>query len=70
MANTDEVQGQKATNNNSSADDFTTNSVTYTFTNVANNNKPIDSQDCSEDSPLMRYFDFDDANYSYVLGYN
>ena len=78
MANTNDVQGKTANNNNSAADDFQGNlegnsvndSGTNAITNKIDNNDTIDSTATSEAPPLMRYFDFDESNYSYVLGYN
>ena len=78
MANTNDVQGKIANNNNSSADDFQGNlegnsvndSGTNAMTNRIDNNDAIENLASSEASPLMRYFDFDESNYSYVVGYN
>ena len=74
MAKTDDVQRKVTNSNNSSADNFPVNlqknSVTGSVTNRINNNDPIESATSPQVSPLMRYFDFDESNYSYVLGYN
>ena len=82
MASTDDAQGKVTKCNNRAADDFTGNlennsvasadndSGTNAITNRINNNDTIESTASPEASPLMRYFDFDESNYSYVLGYN
>lgn len=79
MANTDDVQIKVTKCNNISADNFSENlqensltgSITNSVTNRINNNDDARTNTASsEASPLIRYFDFDESNYSYVLGYN
>ena len=82
MASTDAAQGKVTKCNNSSAGDCPGNieknsvassdndSVTNAITNNINNNDAIESTASPETSPLIRFFDFDESNYSYVLGYN
>lgn len=54
---------QTTKNNNESANNSVSNSV--------NNKKSIKSKAIQAEKPLMRYFDLiDEANSSYVLGYN
>ncbi|KGJ88645.1 hypothetical protein [Colwellia psychrerythraea] len=66
MTDTDKTQGQLITNKDIK-DDFSSSSVTGS-TKVGNSrNKQVNVKK----SPLMRCFDLvEEANYSYVLGYN
>ena len=67
MADTDNTQAQINKNNNNPADNFVTSSAT----NQTKDSDPINNKVIQKNSPLMRCFDLvEEANYSYVLGYN
>ncbi len=70
MANTDDAQEQQTNNNNKPVASLATSSAKISATNLASNKQSMASNDNQESAPLMRYFDFDECNYSYVLGYN
>ncbi len=67
MADTDDTQVQKIKSNNSPTDSLTTSSTT----SQAKENPPMNKKAIQKNAPLMRCFDLvEEANYSYVLGYN
>lgn len=67
MADIDNTQVQKTKSNNSPTDSFTTGVTT----SQAKENTPMNKKTIQKTSPLMRCFDLvEEANYSYVLGYN
>jgi hypothetical protein len=66
MANTDNTQAQMTTDNSNPAESFLTSSKISAATSLTNKSKVKKA-----DAPLMRYFNLaDEADYSYVLGYN
>ncbi|TWX64119.1 hypothetical protein ESZ36_20850 [Colwellia demingiae] len=67
MANTDNTQAQMTTDNINSADSCVTSSTS----SAADESYTTENKMMQTDAPLIRYFDLaDEANYSYVLGYN
>lgn len=70
MADIDNTQTQtqaQMTKNKNTKDNFSTSSVT----NTTRNSDSISKKIIEKKSPLMRCFDLvEEANYSYVLGYN
>jgi len=70
MANTDNKQA-KITSINSSVNNFVASSKTNEATSSAEEIKSIQNRVMKSEAPLLKYFDLaEDANYSYVLGYN
>ncbi len=71
MANTDNNQTKVTADNENSADSFVLSSTSNVTTSLAKQRKSIEGNVMQTDAPLMRYFDLaDEADYSYVLGYN
>ncbi|AAZ26577.1 MULTISPECIES: hypothetical protein [Colwellia] len=67
MADTNNTQVQITKSNNSPAD----NLVTSSATSQVKDSTPINNKVIQKTSALMRCFDLvEEANYSYVLGYN
>ncbi|KGJ93961.1 hypothetical protein [Colwellia psychrerythraea] len=75
MANTDDIQAHMKSNSNSVVEhlstDAATNIVANSVASLTKNNESIEAHNAQVEAPLMRYFDLvEEANYSYVLGYN
>lgn len=71
MANTDNTQAQMTTDNSNPADSFVTGSTSNAATSLTSKSNATENKTMQADAPLMRYFDLaDEADYSYVLGYN
>ena len=73
MAATDNTQAltQMTKNNNDSADTFLASSTTNSTTSLRNESNSVESNVMQKDHRLIRHFDLaDEADYSYVLGYN
>ena len=71
MANNDDTQAKMTTDNTNPADSFVANSAPSAATSLANESNSTVNKIIQKDEPLMRYFDLaEEANYSYVLGYN
>ncbi len=63
MANTDNTQSEFIQADNTS--------TASSMTNVVKSNDVVNTKPSQVDAPLMRYFDItDEADHSYVLGYN